>query len=454
MTTSVASSATPSSKAHARALLALGLPLIGSHLAQFAMQMTDTVMVGWYDVASLAGLVVAGGVFFVFFVMGSGFAWAVMPMVAAAAGTENDRQVRRVTRMGLWLSIAYGVIVTPVLVWSGPLFRFLGQEPEVAAEAALYLSVAGLALIPNLLIMVLKSYLAALERTQVVLWVTIGAAGLNVLLNYALIFGNWGAPELGIVGSAIATVVISVVSFIALAVYAIRETPEYSLFKNFHRPDVGALVQVFRLGVPIALTGLAEVGLFAASSVMVGWIGKLDLAAHGAALNIASATFMVHLGLSQAATVRAGQAYGRRDHAALRQGAGVGIAMSMAFGVLTVALFLTLPEPLIGLFLARDEPARAQIIPLGSVLLAYAALFQIVDALQVMALGVLRGVQDTRLPMVIAAISYWAVGIPVSYVLGFSLGLGAPGVWLGLTVGLALAAVLLSWRFWGRASWS
>ena len=452
MSTVSAETAAPSTRAHARGVLALGLPLVGSHLAQYAIQVTDTVMIGWYDVTSLAGLVIAGSVFFVFLIMGSGFAWAVLPMVAAAAGTENDTQVRRVTRMGLWLSALFSVIVLPVLIWSEPVFALLGQEPDVAAEAALYLSVAGFGLIPNLLIMVLKSYLAALERAQIVLWVTLGAAVLNATLNYALIFGNWGAPELGIVGAAIASVAISVATLVGLAVYAIRATPEYSLFRNLHRPDWGAFREVFRLGGPIGLTNLAEVGLFAASSVMVGWVGKLELAAHGIALNVASGTFMIHIGLSQAVTVRAGRAFGRRDEAALRQGAAVGLAMSMFVVAVTVLAFLTVPELLIGLFLSPDEPARAEILVIGALLLALAALFQAVDALQVMALGMLRGVQDTRVPMVIAGISYWAIGIPASYVLGFPLGLGAPGVWLGLVAGLAVAGVWLSWRFWMRAS--
>ncbi|MEM9473647.1 MAG: MATE family efflux transporter [Pseudomonadota bacterium] len=452
MTTSATLPPASTTREHTRALLVLGLPLIGSHLAQYAITVTDTLMIGWYDVTALAALTVAGGIYFVVFIVGSGFAWAVMPMVASAAGTEDDRQVRRVTRMGLWLSIAFGAAAMPVMVFSEPLLLAMGQEPDVARLGALYLQVAGLGLIPNIMIMCLKSYLAALERTQVVLWVTLASAALNAVLNYALIFGNWGAPEMGIVGAAIASVMLQIAGLIALMVYAAWATPEYQLFRNFQRPDWEAIGRVFRLGWPIGLTNLAEVGLFAASSILVGWIGVQQLAAHGIALQITSVTFMVHVGLSQAVTVRAGRAFGRRDETGLRKGARVALVLSLSYACATIAVFLTTPRPLIGLFLSPDDPARLEILVIGAALLAMAAVFQLVDAVQVLTLGMLRGVQDTTVPMVMAVISYWGIGLPSSYVFGFVLGWGAVGVWAGLVVGLALAGVWFSLRFWGRSS--
>lgn len=450
MTTASVIHRAPGTRAQARAILALGLPLIGSHLAQIAIQITDTVMVGWYDVTALAGLTVGVGIFHVFFLVGSGFAWAVMPMVAAAAGTDDDAQVRRVTRMGIWLSLGFGLLALPVLARPEALFLALGQEPEVARQAALYLGVAALGLAPALLIMVLKSYLSALERTRIVLVVTIAGALLNIGLNYALIFGRWGAPEMGVTGAAVASVAIQVVGVLWLALHAAWRTPEYQLFRNPHRPDWEALARVFRLGWPIGLTNLAEVGLFAAASIMVGWVGTIPLAAHGIALEIASVTFMVHLGLSQAVTVRVGQAWGRRDMAETRRVAGIGLALSMAAAFGTIVLFLSVPEVLVGLFLAPDDPSRPAILAAGTAFLAVAAVFQFMDATQVLTLGMLRGVHDTRIPMLIAATAYWVVGVPASYVLGFVLGLGGPGIWWGLVVGLALAAGLLSLRFWKR----
>ncbi|MGO4916233.1 MATE family efflux transporter [Pseudogemmobacter sp. W21_MBD1_M6] len=444
-------------KGHARATLALGLPLVGSHVAQFAVHVTDTIMLGWYGIAELAAVVLGASSFFVIFIMGSGFALAVMPMVATAAGADDDVQVRRVTRMGIWLSLIYGVLVLPLFWYSGSLLVVLGQNPDIAAITQDYLRIAGFGILPALLAMVMKSYLAALERTQVVLWATIASVVLNAGLNWMLIFGNWGAPELGVRGAAIATIGTQLLSLVIILAYSalLPSLRRYTLFIRFWRPDWGAFADVFRLGWPIGLTNLAESALFAASALMMGWIGTRELAAHGIALEIASATFMVHLGLSNAATVRAGRAFGAGDQTGLRRGGVIAIALSVGVACLTILLFLGIPEVLIGAFLNETDPARPQIIAIGVSLLAVAALFQLADGAQVMALGLLRGVQDTRVPLVIAACSYWLVGVPASYVLGFTFGLGGPGIWLGLVIGLVLAAVLLMVRFWtgkGRAA--
>ena len=440
----------PSLRRQARDLLSLGLPLVGSQLAQIAIHTTDTLMLGWYDVTALAAVSLAGPVFFAVFILGAGFAWAVLPMVASSAGTDDDRQVRRTTRMGLWLSIGYGLVFTLPLMLFEPFFLAIGQQQEVSRIAGDYMQVYGLGLLPALLIMVLRSYLSALERTRVVLWMTIAMATANALSNYVLIFGNFGAPELGVFGAAISSLFSNVLGLTILVVYSQLRTPEYTLFQNFQRPDWEALVSVFRLGWPIGLTHLSEVGLFAMASIFMGWVGTIALAAHGIALQIASITFMVHLGLSQAITVRAGQAWGRRDVTLLKTASKAALVLSGLAVIATIALFLLVPETLIGLFVDVDDPDRDAILVTGAALLAVAALFQFVDAAQVMALGMLRGVQDTRVPMVLAGVSYWLIGIPVSYGLGFAIGMGGVGIWLGLTIGLAVAGALLQYRFWGK----
>ena len=437
--------------AHFKAIAVLGLPLIGGHLAQFAIGLTDTVMLGWYGVEALAAVTLASSYFFVLFLFGAGFGWAVMPMVATAAAEEDETSIRRSTRMGLWLSLLYAALVMPLLWWSYPILIALRQEPQVAETAAQYLRVAGWGLFPALLVMVLKSYLAALERTQIVLWITVVAALVNGVTNYALIFGNWGAPELGVMGAAIASVVTQIVSLVAVVAYAVYVLPQYNLSQRFWRPDWEMFGSVLRLGVPIGLTTLAEVTLFATSAVMMGWLGQVPLAAHGIALNLASATFMVHLGLSNAATIRAGNALGRRDRAHLEKGAIAVTIMSLVMSVLTVILFLTCAEPLISLFMESDDPQRGQILAIGTGLLAMAALFQLVDGAQVIALGLLRGLQDAKVPMVMAGLSYWVVGLPSSYYFGFVRGMDGIGVWMGLVLGLACAAILLMARFWMRS---
>ena len=436
---------------HVRAILTLGLPLIGGHLAQFAIHLTDTVMMGWHSVEGLAALVLATALWFTLWIMGAGIAWAVMPLVASAEAEGDEIAVRRVTRMGLWLSVLFALACLPLVWFSGPLMRLLGQTPELSAAAQDYLRIAGPGLLPALLVMVLKSYLAALERTQVVLWITVAAAVANAAFNYALIFGNWGAPELGLRGAAIASVATNTLALLFSAVYAAAALPQHRLFVRLWRPDWDVFRQVARMGAAIGVTNLAEVALFSVSSVMMGWLGTVPLAAHGIALQIASATFMIHMGLSNAATIRAGNAFGRGDAEHLARGARAVLGLSLLAALLTIVLFLAAPGPLYALFLDPAEPARGEIMALGATLLAIAALFQLVDAAQVMALGLLRGVRDTAVPMVMAAISYWGVGIPGAWVMGFVLGWGGAGVWLGLTLGLACAGVLLMTRFWRRA---
>ena len=437
---------------HTRALLALGLPLIGSNLAQMILHVTDTVMLGWYGVEALASVVLGASTFFILFILGAGYSIAMMGMVASSLGKGDETQVRRDTRMTMWHSILFGAVVLPVMWWSGPVLRALGQMPELAALAQDYLRIAGFGLIPALLVNTLKGYLSALERTGVVLWATLAGAIVNIVLNWMLIFGNWGAPELGVRGAAVATLVTQVVTLLLLALYAARHPAlaRFHLFQRFWRPDWPAFARVWHLGWPVGLTGLAEGGLFNASALMMGWVGTIELAAHGIAIEVAALAFMVHLGLSNAATVRAGHAEGRGDLIGLRDGAVAAFALSLAFGLIVVAVFLVLPGPIIGLFLDEAKPGAEAILAFGTVLLALAALFQMFDAAQVMALGLLRGVQDTAGPLWITVISYWVIGIPASYFLAFQAGLGGAGLWLGLTIGLAVAAFLLMWRFWAR----
>lgn len=437
-----------STTGHIRALLRIGLPLIGGHIAQFGIGLTDTIMLGWYSVEALASVVIGGSFFFVLFILGSGFAIAVMPLVAEADAQDDQVMLRRITRMGLWLSTIFGVLLLPIFFLSGPILLGLQQEPEVAELAQVYLRVAGFGLTPALLVMVLKSYLAALERTRVVFWVTVIAVPVNGLVNYALIFGNWGFPEMGVQGAAVASIIVQFVSLIGVIIYAVRALPEHALFQRLWKPDWEVFARVFRLGLPIGLTNLAEVSLFTASSVMMGWLGTIQLAAHGIALQLASLAFMLHLGLSNAATVRVGNAMGRKDADHMARGAKVAIALSMGFALVATLVFVIFPEPLLGAFIRPDETERDAILAAGVTLLYMAALFQFMDGAQVLALGLLRGCQDTRGPMVMAAISYWMIGVPSAYVLGFVVDLGGVGVWLGLVLGLTAAAVLLMYRFW------
>ncbi|WP_323772201.1 MATE family efflux transporter [Antarctobacter sp.] len=436
---------------HTRSILRLGLPLIGGHLAQFAIGLTDTIMMGWYGVPELAALTLAGSFFFTLFLFGSGFAWAIMPMVARFAAMGDEVQVRRATRMALWLSIIYALLILPLLWYSGTILTAIGQKEAIAQMAQVYLRTLSIGMLPALGVMVLKSYLAGLEHTRVVLWITIAAAGANALVNYMLIFGNWGAPEMGIAGAAVASVTVQLVSLGLIVVYALRILPEHELFVRFWKPDWEMFARVFQLGWPIGLTTLAEVALFAASAVLMGWLGTIPLAAHGVAIQIATAAFMVQVGLSNAATVRAGAALGRGDIANLLRGAEVVALLGAVAVAVTVAVFLVFPEALMGLFIDPTDPDRDAIIATGRGLLIMAALFQAVDAAQVIHIGLLRGLQDTRVPMIMAGVAYWGVGMPCAWLFGIYFDWGGEGIWMGLVFGLAVAAVLLMQRFWRQS---
>ena len=436
-------------KLHFKATLSLGLPLIGSHLMQMVPGLTDTIMLGWYGVDELAASVLAHSLFFIILIVGSGFAITVMPMVASAAAIDDKTSVRRSVRMGLWISIIYSIFFVPILLFSENLFLILGQEEHLAKSAQTYLRIAGWSIVPGLLIMVLKSFFSALERPNVVLLSLIIGGLANIVLNYTLIFGNFGMPELGLTGAAIATLVTTIISILILLYFCLFKD-EYSLyliFNNIWRMDIEAFKEVFKLGLPVGITMLAESGLFSATAVMMGWLGTNALAAHGIAIQISGITFMIYLGLANAGTVRVGRAVGRMDNSGLKL-ASISVIILTIGAVLIVAFtFLSVPKPLLMLFLSPSHVDTPSIILIGVPLLAIAAIFQIADGLQVVVLGLLRGLKDTAIPMVITTICYWGVGIPCSYLFGFVFNWGGKGIWFGLVIGLALASAFLSSRY-------
>ncbi|TQS71816.1 MATE family efflux transporter [Rhodobacteraceae bacterium] len=437
---------------HTRAILVLGLPLIGSNIAQAALGVTDTIMLGWYGVPELAAVVLGTNYLFFFFLFGTGFANAVIGRVSMALGANDDTQARRDTRMALWLSLLFGVICLPALWFSAPALLALGQPPELAQMAQDYLRIAGFGILPMLVIAVLRGYLSAQERTQMVLWVTLGSVALNAALNWVLIFGNLGFARMGVEGAALASLIVQLAGAVLLVIYATRARGlrEVNLLQRFWRPDWSAFFAVAQMGLPIGMTIMAEASMFQLATIMVGWLGTVPLAAHGIVMEISVLAFMFHMGLANAATVRAGRAHGARDSLRLKRGGIVVTLMALVIVAVTLVVFLTIPEQLISLFLNTSEPEAATIILLGAGILAVSGLFQLFDSLQVIAMGLLRGVQDTRVPMWIALASYWLIGMPSGYGLGVIGPFGAVGVWLGLAIGLGAASVMLSWRFWRR----
>ena len=429
-----------------RSLFLLSLPLIGGHVAQVLIGVGDTLIVGRYSTEALAALVLGTTIFFIIFIFGAGFSFAAMALISTA-NTEGDNiKIRRITRMALWLSLAFGCIVSPFFIFSERLLLFLGQDFNLAVLASDYLIFSGIAMFPALSSSVLRCYLAGMEYVKVTFYISVVAVLLNILINYLLVFGMFGFPELGIIGAGIATVLVNLFMFISFLIYAKTKLTRHNLFVRFWRPDRGVIGLVLKMGSAIGITSLAEAGLFSASSIMIGWLGQIELAAHGIALQLASITFMLHLGLSDAATIRVSSALGKADKHKIINECWASLVISLGLSSLAILIFLGFPKLLISTFLNSEEINSNLIIEMGISLLALAALFQLVDGGQALAIHLLRGIHDTTIPMYIAVISYWIIGLPCGYVLSFHYNFGAQGIWLGLVLGLGFACLFLLLR--------
>jgi MATE family multidrug resistance protein len=429
-----------------RSLFLLSLPLIGGHVAQVLIGVGDTLIVGRYSTEALAALVLGTTIFFIIFIFGAGFSFAAMALISTANTEGNNIKIRRITRMALWLSLTFGCLVSPFFIFSERLLLFLGQDFNLAVLASDYLIFSGIAMFPALSSSVLRCYLAGMEYVKVTFYISIVAVLLNLLINYLLVFGMFGFPELGIIGAGIATVLVNLFMFISFLIYAKIKLSHHNLFVRFWRPDRGVIGLVLKMGSAIGITSLAEAGLFSASSIMIGWLGQIELAAHGIALQLASITFMLHLGLSDAATIRVSSALGKTDKHKIINECWAALVISLGLSSLAILIFLGFPELLISTFLNSEEINSNLIIEMGISLLALAALFQLVDGGQALAIHLLRGLHDTTIPMYLAVISYWIIGLPCGYVLSFHYNFGAQGIWLGLVLGLGFACLFLLLR--------
>ncbi|TCM58520.1 MATE family multidrug resistance protein [Rhizobium sp. PP-F2F-G48] len=435
--------------AHFRGSVILGVPFVAAQIAQLAINTTDVVMVGRLGATELASIIIATQMFFTIFVFGSGFSNAVVPMVAQAVGRGDVVSTRRSVRMGMWAVLIYGVLTAPFLWMAEPILLFAGQQPEVAEKAAGYLHVAQWAIFPSLVFMVLRAFLSGLERAGIILYITLITLVLNAGLCYLLIYGHFGFPALGMVGAAWAALTVAVLGLVLAIVYIQRheELRRFELFVRFWNPDWHALKEVVLLGLPIALTILAEVSLFTVASLLMGTIGTVELAAHGIALQFASIAFMIPLGLAQAATVRVGLAYGRGDMEGVRRAGIAALALGTLCAAIGSTLFAVIPYALAALYLDTSRADAAMVLAYAGPLIVIAGAFQLVDGLQAIAAGMLRGLKDTTVPMLLALVSYWPIGFFSAWLFAFPLGLGGQGVWYGFSLGLLAAACLLNARF-------
>lgn len=432
-----------------RASFALAWPLIVAQLAQNLLFTTDVVLMGWLGPKYLAAGTLAGAFLIPFQLTGIGIVGAVAPLVAQARGRGDTKAVRRIVRQGFWVAILVATLLVPIVLSIRPIYLALGQDPEVTLLAESYMFAGFWMLYPALGIMVVRSFLSAFAATRVILVITVIGVIINAAVAYTLIFGHFGFPRLELRGAALATGFVNLFMFLGLLAYTQthRKLKRFHILVRFFKPDWPRFREILKVGLPIGLTVAAEVGLFSIAAILMGRLGTNETAAHAVALQLASTAFMVPLGLGMAATVRVGLAYGRGDAEGVRLAGWSAIVMGTGFMALTAALFLAVPHALVAIFLDSSDPANATALMLAATYLGIAGIFQLVDGAQVVAAHSLRGLSDTRTPMLLAIFGYWFVGLPTAYVLGFVFNLRGVGVWIGLAVGLAFVAMLLVSRF-------
>jgi MATE family multidrug resistance protein len=433
-----------------RATLALAWPLILANVTQQAIQATDVLLMGRLGATQLAAATLALNMTFTFNLFLFGIVTASSPMMATALGQRFNavRDVRRTFRAGLWIMV-FALPPYWLLLWHvGALMRAFGEAPELAAQGQTFLRAYMWCTAPWLLFQLLRNFVSALERPRIVLWLSIAGIGLNFVLSWSLIFGRLGLPALGLVGGGVGSTLTWLIMCGALVLVVSRDR----LFRRFHlfgqwwRFDRQRTMAMVRLGWPIGVTMALEMGVFALAAYFMGWIGAPAVAAHAVALQLAALTFMVPLGLGQAATVRVGLAVGRENRAGVTRAGWTAWAMGVAFMAAMALVMWSIPHRLVTLFLT-DIPANAVVIALAVSFLKVAAAFQLVDGAQVIGAGMLRGLHDTRWPLLFALFGYWVVGLGIGSWLAFAADWKGVGIWVGLASGLAAVAALMLARW-------
>jgi len=415
------------------------------------MGTTDVMMMGWLSANTLAAGALGANLYFMAFIFGAGLLNAAVPMIARDLGRNPyaSEPIRGTVRVGLWSALFIAVPVWSALWWSEQLLLAMGQDPGLAGLAGAYVHTLQWALLPAWGFIVLRSFISALERPIWSLVIGLAAVGCNAAANWCLMLGHCGCRPLGIAGSGLATALSSVfmVSALALVATVARPFSRYRLFSGFCSLDWPRLRDFWRLGLPMAATLSFEVTMFNAAVFLMGLIGAASLAAHSIAIQLASLTFMVPLGIGQAAAVRVARALGRQDREAIRRAGWTALVLATAFMATMSLIMVAAPRLLISAFLDTNEPANAAVVRHAMAFLMLAALFQIADGAQTVGAGMLRGLHDARKPMLFALIGYWAIGLPLGASLAFAAGLGGIGIWIGLATGLGIVAVLMIRRW-------
>lgn len=440
-----------------RAMVRLAMPMVLTQLAWVSMLATDTAMIGHLGADKLAGATLSLMLFFMAYVFCFGVVMATASLASQAYGARKPRRVRRVIRQGWWVTIVVTVPCVALFSQATDFLALIGQPVETLPYASDYMSTLMWCLPPAIAFAVLRNFVSALGRPAPALWVMLAGAPLNAILDYGLIFGNFGLPRLELVGAGLATTIINIALFAALLAIAIFKRPfsRYAILGRFWRADWAQFREIFRIGLPIAGTGLMEGGFFIGGVFVIGHFGADVIAAHMIAMQMPHITFMVPMGLAQAATVRVGHAVGRGDTAGAYRAGWSALAMALCFMTTMMLVVLSVPEAFASIFMDGGNPDSTSVLALAVSFLFFAAFFQAADGLQIVAAGALRGLNDTMTPMMIAAFSYWGVGFLVGIGLAFGTGMQGAGLWAGFVSGLTCAALLLTWRFrkFGRAGY-
>ncbi|WP_035332995.1 MATE family efflux transporter [Dyadobacter crusticola] len=432
-------------KNEASQTLRLAFPIIIGELAQMALHLIDSAMVGAISYKHLAAAALVINAMNIPFVIGIGMTISVSQMVSLANGRQDAQQVSHYLFNGFVLCTLTAIAISFTLVFGKDLLYHLGQDPDVVTLAIPFMQLMGISIIPMLLFMTLKQFADGLESTRTAMIFSLAGMPLNILLNWLLIYGNWGFPRLELLGAGWATLITRSCMFIALA-YVVLSHKTFAKYIAVRRKQWKLKGQTMRellhIGVPSSMQIGMEAGAFAVSGIIIGTLGAVSQAAHQIALSCASFTFMVSMGLAQAGSIRVSNALGRSDwHKIIAIGKST-LVTALIYGIFCATMFVALRQILP--FAFNKEP---QVVSLAALLLLFAAIFQISDSTQAIGAGLLRGIKDVKTPTLLIGIAYWVIGIPVGYLLAFHFNMGAPGMWLGLIAGLTVASGFLITRF-------
>ena len=442
-------------RAEFRATLALALPLAAANLLQMLVHAIDVIFVARLGDAALAASSLGVAIFGLLLWTGTGLVGAAAPLIAAELGRRNHsvREVRRTVRMALWLSLLVSLAFMGICATGGPIMRATGQEPELTHHAASFLLILMWGMFPMIAASVLRIFVSALGRPTIATAITFLALFVNAFGNWALVFGHLGLPALGLHGSALSSILTSTAMLVAyvVVIQSDRRLRRYHLFGNWWRSEWSRFAEMLRIGTPIGLTILAEAGLFTGAAFLMGRIGEAQLAGHTIALQIAALAFQIPFGVAQAATIRVGLAYGACDPRGIALAGRASLGLGIGFMGFTALLIWLFPGLVLSIYVDVDDAKNAALVGFAMQFLVVAAAFQLFDGAQTVAAGVLRGLQDTRTPMIIAICGYWIAGYGTAIYLGFWTPLAGVGVWIGLAVGLVVVAALLLTRWRMRA---